>query len=75
MNKRPLFLFVKFIISAVLIWFIASNFDIGTAIGRYQAFGWWQDTDRITKLNFTHGASGDFASGTKVEVFAQEGNS
>ena len=41
----------------------------GTAIGRYQAFGWWQDTDRITKLNFTHGASGDFASGTKVEVF------
>ena len=36
MNKRPLFLFVKFIISSVLIWFIASNFDIGTAIGRYQ---------------------------------------
>ena len=47
----------------------AGSEGAGTAIDRNSAYGWWQDTSRITKLNFTKTASGSFASGTKVEVF------
>ena len=47
----------------------AGSEGAGTAIDRNQAFGWWQDTSRITKINISHGASGDFAIGTKLEVF------
>lgn len=47
----------------------AGSEGAGTAIDRNQAFGWWQDTSRITKINISHGASGSFATGTKLEVF------
>ena len=36
MNKKFLFFATKFIISALLIWFIASNFMVSSAIGRLQ---------------------------------------
>jgi len=36
MNKKTLFFIVKFAISAILIWFIASNFDLGAAVERYK---------------------------------------
>ena len=36
MNKKTLFFIMKFAISAILIWFIAFNFDLGVAVERYK---------------------------------------
>ncbi|HIF58594.1 MAG TPA: flippase-like domain-containing protein [Rhodospirillales bacterium] len=36
MNKKILFFIMKFAISAILIWFIAFNFDLGAAVERYK---------------------------------------
>ena len=36
MNKKTLFFIMKFAISAILIWFIAFNFDLGAAVERYK---------------------------------------
>lgn len=36
MNKTSLFFIAKFVISALLIWFLAANFEIGAAAGRLQ---------------------------------------
>ena len=35
MNKKFLFFPLKFIVSAALIWFIISNFELGSAVDRF----------------------------------------
>ena len=36
MNKKSLFFILKFIISAVLLWFIILNFELGPAVDRFK---------------------------------------
>ena len=41
MNKKPLFFILKFIISILLLWFVISHFELGSAVDRFGDVKYW----------------------------------